>query len=441
MSEQVNVKGRKKKPPDYYRRVDLKRFYTSIVALLFAMACTVPVMAEDDGVIKLTLDENRWIALHYLLQAQGSYQEQYDEYSETGSTYLEGDKKYYGSDGKIRRSRVILKGQVSEKISFFMETDAPNQEGYDSGSLFTQDAYVDIAFMDEFKIAAGHILLPFMHHNRASAVSLLGVDYNVKTVPVGGNVWRDAGIEVRGLLFDGLIDYRAGAFNGQDNEWVNVDGSNYSENDTELNEKDNLRYTGRVQVNFMDAESAFFYSDNYLGKKKVLSIGGGVDYQKDVYAKDVEKTDDYMAWTVDLTVDVPVGNGHAFALQGAYTSFKNSPRFDENPDWMSVIPQFSGMMVFPRYGNKATQTYESTMYFVQAGFLWNNMLQPVVKYWTTETKEAKGDDELKTTMLTGGLNYFINGHNANIKIEYNYPIEDQGHTIDRGVVVQAQIFI
>ena len=44
-------------------------------------------------------------------------------------------------------------------------------------------------------------------------------------------------------------------------------------------------------------------------------------------------------------------------------------------------------------------------------------------------------------MLTGGLNYFINGHNANIKIEYNYPIEDQGHTIDRGVIVQAQIFI
>ena len=402
------------------------RLFKIMLMLLLAMAFVMPAIAQEDGVAKLTYGENKWVALHYLLQAQGSYQQQTDN----------ADKHYYGNDAKIRRSRVILKGQLSEKVNFFMETDAPNQEGDSKSYLFTQDAYIDYAIMDELKIAAGHILLPFQHHNRASAVSLLGVDYNVKTVPVGGNVWRDTGVEARGLLFGGIIDYRVGAFNGEDRVWVDTIGDDSdSTNDTQLNENDGLRYTGRVQINFMDPESAFFYSDNYLGKKKVLSIGGGVDYQKDVYAKEAEKTDDYMAWTVDLTVDLPIGTGNSFTLHGAYTQLENSPKYDTNYDWEFYDDSLGDE------GIKPTQTYESTMYFVEAGFLWNNMLQPVVKYWTNETTAVEDGDKVKTTMLTGGLNYFINGHNANIKIEYNYPIEDQGHTIDRGVVVQAQIFI
>src|SRR6056297_3479158 len=186
------------------------RLFKIMLMLLLAMAFVMPAIAQEDGVAKLTYGENKWVALHYLLQAQGSYQQNADN---------EG-KNYYGNDAKIRRSRVILKGQLSEKVSFFMETDAPQQEGYEKSTLFTQDAYIDFAIADEFKIAAGHILLPFMHHNRASAVSLLGVDYNVKTVPVGGNVWRDTGVEARGLLFGGIIDYRVGAFNGEDRQWV-----------------------------------------------------------------------------------------------------------------------------------------------------------------------------------------------------------------------------
>ncbi len=395
------------------------RLFKVILTLLVAMAFVMPAFAQEDGISKFTFGENKWVSLHYLLQAQGMYQQQQDN----------ADKQYYGSDAQIRRSRVILKGQVSEKVSFFMETDAPRQEGTNKSYLYTQDAYIDYAIMDEFKIAVGHILLPFMHHNRASSVSRLGVDFNVNTVKLGSNAWRDTGVEVRGLVFDGLIDYRAGAFDGHDREWVDTTNDGDATNDTQLNENDGLRYTGRVQLNFLDAEEGFYYSDNYLGKKKVLSIGGGVDYQQDVYAREAEKTDDYMAWTVDLTVDVPVGAGNSFALQGAYMQYENSPMFDTNAVWDDDD------------GIEPSQFYETTAYFVQAGFLWNNMLQPVVKYWTTETTAVEDGDEVKTTMLTGGLNYFINGHNANIKVEYNYPLKDESHTIDRGVIVQAQIFI
>src|SRR6056297_3922279 len=127
------------------------RLFKIMLMLLLAMAFIMPAMAQEDGVAKLTYGENKWVALHYLLQAQGMYQQDQDN----------AGKQYYGSDAQIRRSRVIIKGQVSEKVSFFMETDAPKQEGINSKNLFTQDAYIDYAIIDEFKIAAGHILLPF----------------------------------------------------------------------------------------------------------------------------------------------------------------------------------------------------------------------------------------------------------------------------------------
>ncbi|HQP47340.1 MAG TPA: hypothetical protein PKX12_01315, partial [Spirochaetota bacterium] len=90
-------------------------------------------------------------------------------------------------------------------------------------------------------------------------------------------------------------------------------------------------------------------------------------------------------------------------------------------------------------------------YFIQAGLLLMNTIQPVIKYstWVNKNKNAIGDDT--STYLTFGLNYFISGHNANIKIEYRHPlgenesIEPSVDQIDKSgqqqVTLQAQIFI
>ena len=102
-----------------------------------------------------------------------------------------------------------------------------------------------------------------MHHNMQSAVSLLGVDYNVGTVVLAnGNVWRDTGIMLHGLVFKGILDYRVGIYKGADKR------------------PDVPRIVGRFQINIFDAETGFFYSGNYLGKKKILSFGAGIDWNR-----------------------------------------------------------------------------------------------------------------------------------------------------------------
>ncbi len=191
----------------------------------------------------------------------------------------------------------MLHGQATKNVTFFIETDdfkigsqgpaaqysssttvaedgdetttddaTHSHTATDSKGTFIQDAYISYKIADEFQISAGMMILPFMHHSRQSAVSLLGVDYNVGVVPLGGttNVWRDTGVEIRGLLFEtaakkqGLFDYRIGVYRGP----AKRDMNNTPESNDDINPHSYLRYSGRLQLNIVDSETGFFYSGN-----------------------------------------------------------------------------------------------------------------------------------------------------------------------------------
>ncbi|MCU0822990.1 MAG: hypothetical protein MUC95_11065, partial [Spirochaetes bacterium] len=291
-----------------------------------AVALSAPAFAQETtpppAVAKLTLGENLNIELHYLLQVQGNMAETWG-----AGTADDKEREYYSKDFQVRRSRIILKGQVAENLTFFMETDdirignqgkgtsyagdsgtwtdsatteddSHKHTASDKQGLFTQDAFLSYKVMDEFQVAAGQILLPFMHSNRASGAQIFGVDYNSAIIPLATttNNWRDTGVEFRGLLMNGLIDYRAGIFQGVQSSFDATDRSK------DINPNDSLRYCGRAQINLKDAESEFFYSENYLGKKDIISFGVGIDRQASLVRDDEGELADYMAWTADITV-------------------------------------------------------------------------------------------------------------------------------------------
>jgi hypothetical protein len=67
---------------------------------------------------------------------------------------------------------------------------------------------------------------------------------------------------------------------------------------TELESRNFFRFTGRVQVNLLEAEPGFFYAGTYLGTKRIVSLGGSVDIQGG-----------YKYFAGDVFVDMPVGPG------------------------------------------------------------------------------------------------------------------------------------
>jgi hypothetical protein len=277
-------------------------------------------------------------------------------------------------------------GSVHKNVKFFFDTDVPNtgKEDNSSNSLVWNDGFIDFQFMPELKVAFGRILVPFSVENKASAALLLGIDYNLNTTHIPTFIdrafWRDDGVEVRGILADGLIDYRVGLFRGERRATAETDDTPPVEYD--VNGDDNMRTTGLVMVNFADAQPGWFYNMNSLGSLKVLSLSAGFDY---IGNSGIE---DHKAWNVGAHLEQPLGNGRIvgsatyYDYEGPYYSAKNAS--------------------------------------VQAGYLLpcpfndGSYIQPVLR-WLYQDFD---DTNVKLNTVAVGLNYFLKGHNINFKVDY-----------------------
>src|SRR5262245_44830936 len=173
----------------------------------------------------------------------------------------------------IRRARLLFGGQVAKKVTFFIETDAPNlgktlPNGKNiTPSVILQDAYGEFKFSDAFALNAGLMFVPFSRNSVQSAATLLPIDYGAYTfaqsAPTQSATGRDTGFQAKGYFLENHLEYRIGAFQGQRNAASN----------------NAMRIAGRVQYNLLEAETGFFYTGTYLGAKKILAIGGAFDTQ------------------------------------------------------------------------------------------------------------------------------------------------------------------
>lgn len=273
-------------------------------------------------------------------------------------------------DAYLRRARFLLAGQVSKWVSFFAETDQPNwgKGGAWGSAFFLQDAFVTFNFHEMAKVSVGMLLVSPNRHFRQSAVSLSTLDYHIKPAKFpAGQVWRDMGIEVRGLALNKKIDYRLSITNGNAGAYEDIP-----------------RFTGRIGFNFMDAEEGFFFGGNYFNKKKLLSLGVGFDVQP------ITKDDTFFSLSADLGWSLPFKGGNVL----------------------------TGNLGFLYYGEKNVAFCAGGAgmgFFFDVGYAIGRF-QPTL---VLDLFIPDGADELaQMDMLMGfGVAYWLMGHNANIKLQ------------------------
>jgi hypothetical protein len=293
----------------------------------------------------------------------------------------------------VRRLRLMFGGQVTKNVTFFVETDTPNlgktlAAGKDlPGAMIIQDAYAEFKVTDAFAVDAGLMFIPFSRNYLQSAASLLPIDYGAYTYtqsgPTQSSTGRDTGVQAKGYVLNNHLEYRIGAFQGL----------------RDARSHRAFRYAGRVQYNVLDPEVGFFYTGSYLGKKKIVSVGGAFDVQ-----------DDYHGYDLDVFVDHPLGSG---ALTG---------QIDYN--W------FGGGTTLPALPGQHDVLFELG-YLIAA-----TKLTPFVQIAHRNAVESGAADETRTSV---GISYWWAGHNANIKAAYGR-IAPAGAAVQNAFTIQLQAF-
>jgi len=344
---------------------------------------------------KLEVNENTWVQLGYLHQF---WYQSVDDGAGVASD------RSRSSEFFTRRNRVMLLGQATENVHFFLNYDAASGSGagaYQDPVL--TDAMIDFRISDAFKVMVGRQLVPFTIDNNTSAVTLTGIDYPTRALAnqpttSAGAFWRDDGITVRGLLAGGKIDYRVGYFAG--------------DRDVGRNADDDGRYTGMVMYNFASPQGGWFFNQNSLGALDVLTIGAGMDNISRSGA-----ADDHEAWSVFFTMEKTLGAGH-LSFNGTYI------------DWDGVVTNAPNTTPVPiAFGSGSSTSIQIA--FLPTGSKW----QPVLRW---QQQDPDDSDSLDTIGI--GLAYYLSGHRVNIKAEYS--IDDQfvgGKEVD-AFRIQTQLF-
>lgn len=342
------------------------------------------------------------------------------------------DASDWESDFTVYRGRVLIGAQLSKKGNFFMETElttSVNGANDITGSKSTRitpmilDAQYEHAFSDKFSVIGG---LQLVSHNRnglQGAAGLMANDftyyqypYNLHpNSPLQNNLGRDLGVNFRGFLANEKLEYRLGFFSGR----TSFAGTDESP----------LRTVGRLVYNVFDKDKSFYYSGTNLGNGKTLSIGAGVDAQGS-----------YTAIGGDVFLDMPVGTLGSVTLNGAYSYLTGGNDVTEDYTFAEMIP------------TQGTQYLELGYYFK------DTKLQPWIRYekqdMNSEDQQTGGvstsdfDKYNTTTVLGGGLNYWFNGYNTNLRLSYtsttktfqDLSLNDQTKTYGQ-LWLQVQLFI
>lgn len=290
----------------------------------------------------------------------------------------------------LRRFALLLGGTVLDRFEYFFDTDfadllkAPTgDQGLKNGpGISTKDAFVTFkAIGDELKLDAGLLLPAGTHNFLQGGGTMYAWDFFLNTFR-HGNVFgstnnpygRDVGAQLRGLVLDGLLEYRVGVFQGKRNPPLTQPASRAAARNA-------LRLAGRVQLNFIDPETTYFYGGTYLGTKKVLSVGASADFQYD-------EDGSYRALGADAFLDLPVG-------PGGLTAQLNVLHRDGG-DLIAQLPKQTALMVEGGYRFEALK------------------LSPILRYEQRWAEGAASDE----TDWGAGLAYWAFGHTSNLKAFY-----------------------
>ena len=309
-----------------------------LLTLSFAL-CGAAARAQEEQKITTPPWGDAAAKIHFGAEDQGTLQLQYK--AQFRATYRDIGSGTDGADSTtnfgFRRNRLAVMGAWSDKVSLYVQGEFadPNLAAIDfSGAGFDTsfqllDAAVRFSFSDALKVNVGRFKYNFSRENLEACEDPLTLDRSLflRASYVGT---RDDGVAVWGNLLKDKVQYRVDAMEGRQAAAGAVAPAS------------NPRFSARAHVTLLDPESAYGYKGTYLGRKKVLTVGGAVQYESKVAYTDVDTQlgrHDYRAYTADAFFEYPLSKAGTVTASAAWEKIDLDGAYKgANPDQGATGP-------------------------------------------------------------------------------------------------------
>lgn len=375
-----------------------------------------------------------------------------------GSTVF-GYSKTNGTDIGIRRFRLQLYGQLSERFFFYSQFGENNFNSISDRkpSFFVHDMYTEYA-IDKTKLSIGAGLSGwsgFARFASPAVASIMGLDaplYQQTTNDVTDQFLRKLGFFVKGKL--GRLDYRFQLAQPLAFQKSLVYSSEISKISNFSSKPPKGQWNGYVQFQLKDQESNLtpYMTGTYLGKKTILNIGAGIEYQKNAmwHLADNNKDtieSDLLMLGADVFFDSPLSDdGQAINLYANVGHLNYGPGYIRN---LGVLNPTNGStdknvlngsgFAFPSYGT-------GNVFYFQIGYKFKDNLVGKTSLMPYFSVQHGNYERLvgKMNFYSSGLTWLINGHKSKVTMAYeNRPVfYTNGDQTQRqgSFVLQYQIF-
>lgn len=317
---------------------------------------------------------------------------------------------------QARRLRMKIGGHGYKPwLKYYFEVDLqPTRDSDQSSSKASTrviDWRVDVAKYKAFGIRVGQWKVDYNRERVDSSGRQQFVERSI--VNRIFTIDRQMGVGVRGHLFEGTpadMRYAFGVFTGEGRGVANDDN--------------NLMYTARVQWNFLGRDLKYSQTDVERTEKPTASLAFGAAQHTGVCTR----------WSSSGCgnldgFDEPDGEPDKAASRGQFRIYQAVQEFAFKYQGFSVQQEFHWKRVKDREElTRGLQNADLYGAYVQSGYFFNEIFNFVPKElelafryaWVREPNETDRLVENVRQEFTGAANWFFDGHNNKLTLDYSY---------------------
>lgn len=457
--------------------------YTFIYLFIFLFFVIKTLTAQEN---KTEIEKKVWKekdAIKFNFNEDGSHYFQVTFLNQTwlrfnesnSGTTVEGKEKAYTFDIGLRRTRIQMLSQVTDRVFLYFQFGMNNFNsqfnsiaGNRKVASFFHDAVGEykLAKSNQLKLGAGlTIANGLSRFSQPSIGSIMTLDVPVfaqATVDQIDEFSRKLSLYARGQLWK--FDYRLML---SDPFPVTSTGNivpAIAKNAAFSPIGHNLQYQGNMIYQFFEHENHItpYMTGTYLGNKKVFNIGGGFIFQKDAtwYEKFEGDTSfsNMILFCAESFLDIPLNKEKGTAIS-AYAGYFNTNYGKNYLRYNGIMNPANGtnaanLIAASAYGNSYPMFGTGQLVYTQLGYLFpkkilgekGGQLMPYASFTHASYNrlECHSMDVFNT-----GINWLIKKHNVKISVDYQnrpeYKIDSDSHIVSmhrKGCgTIQFQIFI